>query len=123
MSALQDDVRFFILVVPQSDQDDVALAPAWSGLGGEGEAGLAGATHRVYPHLLAHLAADVAQPLGAVDALRLQPSVAWARGLGLCLVRRASTEDATASLDAQPPKRERTQHAQHLRVLCAGGGG
>ena len=28
-------------------------------------------------YLLAHLSTDVAQPLGAIDALRLEASVAW----------------------------------------------
>lgn len=47
--------------------------------------------HRVDPDLLAHLAADVAQPLGAVDALRLEPAVAWGgRGGGLGARRRTS---------------------------------
>ena len=32
-------------------------------------------TYRVHPHLLAHLASDVAQALHAVDALRLEAAV------------------------------------------------
>ncbi|OUS46267.1 vacuolar sorting protein VPS36 [Ostreococcus tauri] len=46
----QDDIRLFILEVPQAQEDDVP---------------------GVHPHLLAHFTANVTQPLHPVDALRL----------------------------------------------------
>nr|ACR35983.1 unknown [Zea mays] len=52
---LEDDVRLVVLVVAQADEHDVP--------GGD-------------PHLLVHLAPDVAEALGAVDAERLAAAVA-----------------------------------------------
>ena len=52
---LEDDIRLLILEVSQTEEDDIT---------------------RVDPHLFAHLPANVAQTLHAVDALRLQTAVA-----------------------------------------------
>jgi hypothetical protein len=52
---LQDHITLGVLVVTQADQDDVSL---------------------VDPNLLAHLATDMAQALGAINALGFQAPVA-----------------------------------------------
>lgn len=62
---LEDDVGLVVLVVPEANEYDVPCGD---------------------PHLLVHLAADVAEPFGAVDARGLAPTVAQHPGhLGVLL--------------------------------------
>jgi len=92
--SLEDHVRFGVLVIAQPHQHDVA---------------------RVDPHLLPHLPADVAQALGAVDALGLQAPVAqhaqdlrgfrgglvaW-RGGSVCMRAAAAVADEVACMHAE----------------------